>query len=278
MRVPTIALSRPYVYPLIASIVALLGFYCLRVSDLAFQNVETLLAGVATATFASYITIILVDRNFRDQEEKRRQKMQNTALRQLRTDVNTHLTFLSNMYIAASEEYPNSPPSTYEELFNDDFSTTIQLLDFSKEYPTAGESRVIRWFDYSESNLKEFQNSIDQVITQYSAWLDPEIVEKVHNLKSSRFMTVIISASEVDLIQLDREMGFDREYAILIGEDNIIQEHTDLLLELIQEYQEVDDIELTNVEDLNAWSENVTPHPESARLPVESLINENEDE
>lgn len=266
MRVPTAALSRPYIYPLLVSIVALLGLYYVQSSELMIQNLENLLSGVATATFASYLTIILVDSTFREQEKKRRQKMQNAAFDYLQTDMNRHLGFLGEMYVASSINSLDSPPSSYDEFFNRDFSTTIQLLDFSKEYPTARESRTILWFDYSEAHFKEFQNSIDQVIAQYGAWLDPSTVEKLQKVQSSTFMGMVTSMSEGNIIQLDEEQGYDREYAVLYGHQDIVEDHTDALLALLEEYEDVNEVSITDIEDLGAWSESVSPGLGSARL------------
>lgn len=275
MRVPSAAVSRPYIYPLIVSIVALFGLYYVQSSDFIFQNLENLLAGVVTATFASYLTIILVDSTFREQEKERRQKMQNAAFAQLQID--RYLGFLVKMYIVSSIESPNLTPSSYDELFNGDFNTTIQLLDFSEEFPTARESRTVLWFDYSESQLKEFQNSIDQVISQYGAWLDPGTVKKLQRIQSSTFMGMIISTAEGNIIQLDEEMGYDREYAMLHGHEDIIEDHTDALLDLLDEYQQTDEVNIIDVEDLNAWNENISPGLGSARLTVESTTTANQE-
>lgn len=266
MRVSNTAVSRPYIYPLLVSVAALIGLYCVQSSELVVQNLKNLLTGVATATFASYLTIILVDSTFREQEKRRRQKMKNAAFVQLRTDMNRHLDFLGEMYIASSIESRDSLPSSYDEFFNSDFTTAVQLLDFSKEYPTARESKTVLWFDYSETQLKQFQNSIDQVIGQYGIWLDPDTVRKLQAVQSTAFVGLITSMAEGNIIQLDVEMGYDREYTVLYGHQGIIEDHTHAVLELLEEFEKSDEVSVTDVEDLGVWSENVAPGLGSARL------------
>ncbi len=204
--------------------------------------------------------------------------MQIAALRQLKYDINSHITFLTDMYIAALDERQGTPPSTFEEVFDEDFTETVQLLDFSKEYPTARNSKRISWFDRSESHLEEFSDSIDQVISQYSPWLEPEVVEILQDLNNSIFMGMITSASSINIIQMDEEMGYEREYSILLGHPEIIEEHTGAVLEIIQKYNEQSEVELTDAEDLNAWSENVAPTRGTVRLESESLSTTDQNE
>ncbi|MGB9966302.1 hypothetical protein [Halobacterium hubeiense] len=242
------------------------------------QGAEALLSGVSTATFSSYITILLVDRSFRRQKKNRRKKMRSAALRQLEGDLVSHLNFLVNMYIAASEEHPDKIPETYDDLFTDEFFKTVQYLDFSKEYPTARDSRFIRWFDYAESHLNGFQNAIDQAISQYSMWLDPEVVETLQEIRGSTFSGMVITASETDMMQLDKEMGYEREYTVFFGYEEFVEEHTNALLALVQEYEKSQDVELTEVGDLNAWSEEIAPTAGTARRNPESVTRPNRQE
>lgn len=270
MKLSKSAISRSYIYPFVISVLSLIIFYLLKYSDLNFQGLETLFAGICTASLASYITVVLVDRTFREQKQKRQQKMQKTAFRELRVTINSHISLLTDMYIAAMPEYPKDDPDKYEQLFDEKFARQVQLLDFSKEYPTARGG--VMWFNYSENELNQLKESIDQVLSKYSPWLDAETTNNLRKLKQSTFVSMLISLSEANLIQLDNQKGHDRKYAVLAGNVDIILGHTDILLEIINEYEEIDGIELTDVQDLGAWREDVAPQPESAIISEEELI------
>lgn len=270
MKLSKSAISRPYIYPLLMSVSSLIIFYLLRYSDLNYQGLETLFAGVCTASLASYITVVLVDRTFREQKQKRQQKMRKTAFRELSGTINSHIGLLSDMYIATMPEYPKDSPDEYDQLFDKKFASQIQLLDFSKKYPTARGG--VMWFNYSENELNNLKETIDQVLSKYSPWLNAETTNNLRELKQSTFVSMLISLSEANLIQLDNQKGYDRTYTVLAGNVDIILEHTNVLLEIIEEYEEIDGVELTDVQDFGAWSENVAPQPESAIIPEEELL------
>lgn len=270
-----LAFSRPYVYPLVVSISSFIIYYFVKTTVGGIPILENFFAGVSAATFGSYITVILVERSFRIQEENRRQRMQNAALRQLRLNINKHLSFLGNMYIASSQEYPSSSPNSYSDFFNNEFFRNVQFLDFSEEFPTAREHTCPSWFYYSENQIREFQESIDQAINQYSGWMDPELVNTLNEIKDSELLNFILGISEADIVELDRRKGHERHYAILLGFPEMIQEHTTALLELIEQYDDIDDIEVIDVEAI--WSENATPHPNSARIDPAELVEDKQD-
>lgn len=263
------AIARPYRYLLLIAIMSLIGSSYLRV-EAELVGGATFLASISAATFGSYITVVLIDRSFRQQEAARRQQMQEAALRQLRRPLNSHLTLLGEMYIVTADQYPDSPPATYATFFDGDFVTQVQQLDFAAEYPTVRDNRYRTWFDHAAYGLQEFQTAIDQLINQYSAWLDPSVVETLQSVRDSELLILLISAFEVDIIGLDQEKGFDRTYTMLFGHDELIQTHLIHVLDLLKMYDDEEDITLTSVDDLSVWSENVTPHPNSAFLNTES--------
>lgn len=272
------ALSRPYIYLLVFSAVFGTVFFLTSRYEMAAQWLRQLFAGISTATLGSYLTIVLVDQRFRRQEKERRKRMRTAALRQMNTMVNRHLGLLGDMYVAASMEYPESPPSTYSEFFNGDFEQTVQLLDFSKEYPTARDSVKYTWFDWSKKELTQLNDALDKAISQYGAWLDPELVEKLQQIKDSQFSQMLITASEANTMQLDQEMGHDRVYTILLNHGDMIQDHTDAVLEVVQMYDGNPELELTDVEGLGVWTDNTTPKVGSALVDPEELAGAMEQE
>ncbi|WP_254764123.1 DUF7550 family protein [Natrinema marinum] len=234
-------------------------------NNMEYAGLKDIFAGVATATLGSYITILLVERSFREQEEHRRQRIQAAALRQIQGSLNSHLSFLSEMYIVALEEYPSSPPASYAELFNGDFDKQVQLLDFERSYPTAGDGPNPDWFQISENEISNLRNQFDKTINQYAGLMEPELVETLQSIKESELTKFLTAISEANIRKLDSDFGVDRQYTVLFGHDDIISSHTDAVLNLVQRYEDVS-IDITPIEDQGAWQDNVTPHAGSARV------------
>lgn len=126
-------LSRPYVYALILYTLLIILYTIFGHYNLIPGLFEPLIAGLTTATLASYITSVLINRSFRKQEHDRQNRMRDAAYQDLKRPVERHIHLLLQMYIATLEEYPENRPTDYQEFFDNEFLDQIERLDFNKK-------------------------------------------------------------------------------------------------------------------------------------------------
>lgn len=242
-------ISRPYIYVLVlAAISAILYIILSRVGGGPIW-LKPLIGGLATATAASYITSALVNRSFREQEAHHQTRMRNTAYRSLKKPLQRHIRILIEMYIATSEGVPEKCPADYQKLFNDNFEEQVRYLKTSKKYPIIKEN--ITWGVYIREQIEIFQENIDKTLSLYSAWLDAEEVETLQNLRDSSFSSMLVRTSYVDLSGSSEP--------ILMSMSDEVSAHIELLLQVIEKYENSDELDIRDVEDFNVWSETVAP-------------------
>ena len=242
-------ISPPYVSVLVIAIISASLFIYLNIHDVGPTWLEPLVGGLATAIAASYIATTLITRKFREQEIDRQNRMRNTAYRGLKKSLQRHIQVLIEMYIATSEGPPENVPDNYQMLFSDDFEEQIQYLETSKKYPIVIEDMT--WGVHIKEQIKTFQEDIDKILNLYTPWLDTEEVETLQNLRDSSFLSLLISISYIDLSE-------SSELALMSMSDEI-STHIELLLQIIEKYNDSEELDIQGIEDFNIWKENIAP-------------------
>lgn len=258
------AVGRPYIYLFAISILFFI-LYIIEVFLFQFSSrLSTWLGRLAATSFGSYLTVILVDLSIKKKEERERTRVKRIALERLSGAVNSHIEHLANWYIVSIDEKPESVPESYTELFDDEYIEQVKRLDFSKEYPTAGENRNPTWMEVSELRLDEFSEAVEDIIGKYGLYMDPEMIGTLQELGDSE----IYSVPQSDILQRDQQMGVNRDYNLLAGQnvDYYLAKHISLLLDVIEWYEEDPELRLIPVQELDAWRDDTAPHPSSAKL------------
>lgn len=214
----------------------------------------------------------MVDSSFRHKEERERKRRRKIALEQLSGAINAHLGLLGNWYIAPLDDYPKNPPKSYQEFLNPEYIEKVQMVDFSKSYPTASPSPDPTWLEISGHQLESFSENVDDVISKYGMFLEPSMLQTLRELSQSP----IASLCQTNLVEFDRRKSIDRDYNLLAGTnmEHHLANHLFNLLEVINWYSETDGVHIKPVNELDAWKEDVSPNPGSAKL--EKSVEESE--
>lgn len=223
-----------------------------------------MLGRLAVTSFGSYLTVILVDLSFRRKEDRERERIKRIALERLAGTINSHIEMLSEWYIAALEEEPEFTPESYPDLFNEEYIRTTRRVDFSKNYPTAGNGPDPTWLDMSGQRMESFSEDVEDTISNYGIYMEPEMIKTVQNISDSGINQLF----QNDIIQSDQRIGATRDCNLLAGEgvDYFLAKHLNLILEVIQWYDQDPELHIKPVVELDAWRDDVTPNVGSARL------------
>jgi len=258
------ALGRPYIYILFISIILTLLFSS---SKFIYEIPgESWLQGLAITSLGSYITAVLVDLSFRRKEEREKKRVKRIVLRQLSGIIHRHIDHLSNWYIGALYEYPKTIPTKYSKLFDEEYIETVKKVDFSENYPTAGP-RDPTWMAVSNHHMNQFSEDINEIISKYSLYLNSDMIKTLQNLADSPITNIFDS----DMMEYDKRKGVKRDYNILNGGnvDIYLSEHLDLVLEVIEWFENDSKVDIISVEDLDAWRDDVSPQAGSAKIEKE---------
>ena len=182
-------IQTPYVYLLIAGISFFLAYIVVLWFSPSRSEAQAWLSRFAVTTIGSYITVVLVDSSFREQERRERDRMREIALSEILEQVNAHLRLISDIYISSIPDIPSEIPDSYEELFDADFRNAPKLLDFSKQYPTA--NRNITYLQYVGSSLVKSREEVNDIIRRYGFVMEPELVQDLKDLNNSNLVTIL---------------------------------------------------------------------------------------
>lgn len=252
----TSPLSPPYVYILLVSMFVIELYIFLRTLNIGQVWLSSLMGGLATASLSSYLTAVLINRSFRQQEQERQEQMKNTAYADLRIPIQDHIRLLIEIYIATSEKYPTQQATDYSEFFDNEFINQIQYLEFTQRYPIVREETS--WRKHIGEQMKIFQNEVDKNISQYAAWYDPEMVETLRQIRSSTFVSMPIRM--VDAGMFGTYNSNNRNPRRMFEEmSNRIPPHLDLLLEIVNKSQENGGFDLQELNDFDVWEPTIAP-------------------
>jgi len=241
--------------------------YVISVYSGISDNFEAWFSRLTAATFGSYLTAIVVDRSFRRREQKELERIENSALRELKEPINGHLKVLCTWYTSSLGQRPEKIPSTWEELFEGEFEDQVVYLDFSGDSPTTNDD--VDMMMYSAHKFKEFSESIDLVLWKYSHGMESDLVEKLESLSNSELIDSVVHVqdSRKEFRRLD---GKDREKALIqfysTSIHNSAGEHLDDLTYILNKYDEVDNINIAEFEGTSIHRDDVDPEIGNAKL------------
>ena len=260
--VPQQWIQTPYVYLLVAGV----GFSLAYIVALWFfpsrSEAQAWLSRFAVTTIGSYITVVLVDSSFREQERRERDRMREIALSEVLEQVNAHLRLVSDMYISSIPDIPSEIPDSYEELFDADLRNALKLLDFSKQYPTV--NRDITYLQYVGSSLVKSREEVNDIIRRYGFVMEPELVQNLKDLNNSDLVSILSQSKKVDLFSLP--YGPSGALLAAEGPDDMIGDYLSNLLTLMEYFKDSELSEPVSIEDLSMWREDTTPHAGRAIL------------
>lgn len=218
---------------------------------------------LAVGTFSSYLTAVLVDGTFRQKEERERKNLQNTALTELRNPLNGYLKLLRVWYRCSLEGVPESPSDSLKEVIATDEIEKVRLLNFAETYPVLGRSEDYTFLTHSAHSIEQFQTDIDEILQKYSAFLDPELVNNLQELKNSDLFNMICAFENHKLAS-----GTD-VYPLFAGHGYLdLQENLNYLLNVIEYYDDPEAPELTLLDISYIWRDDERPKIGSARIDV----------
>ena len=127
---------------LVMTIIVIVCLVAYIIAPASMDWVRNLTLNVITEIFGIVLTIFLIDRVLRAREEldekEARRKYQTIALRHLRIPLINHLRMFTNILKAVSESAPQKSYGSVHDLFDNDYFTKLELLDFSKDAPLLG--------------------------------------------------------------------------------------------------------------------------------------------
>jgi hypothetical protein len=190
--------------------------------------------------------------------------MQTAAMSQFSQALNDHLAMLCSWYIAADSNQPANPPADYHTLFSDEFTETVQQLDFSTGYD-ARSSTSATWLSWSSIRLKEFRRETMEIIADHDDNMQPEVTEKLHALVNSRLIKNVITAEEADL-PTDTEM-------LLFAKgdsDDPLTAHLDTLRDILSRDEIQSSLSVTPIDEQDCWDTDRYPRPGAAQADSDS--------
>jgi len=152
--------------------------YILNICSDLFLNLGTEIIGIL-------LTIFLIDRIIKKNEENERKNLQKVVQRLLISPVNRHYDLWFNIYKATILELPAKDLTDPRELFNGDFYSKIAFLDITKNSPVYPERD---WAKYIYQELNVFKEKLERIIIKYSFILESELLDLLENIVSNHFV------------------------------------------------------------------------------------------
>jgi len=193
-------LEWPYVGILLAWFVLIVTSLFVRYCTSLPQWIQTGLLGTSGALLASYLTVVIVDKSFRDERARERTQYEKLALRELSEPLRNHLELLSEWYAATCRNEDRFSHSSLEQAFQDDFSSSIANLRFTLDYP---RDESINWFEYSQDSIESFRQEVETIQYKYSGLIGSGMAEQTDEVINSQFILLFIdnySGSSLDTL------------------------------------------------------------------------------
>lgn len=230
------------------------------------QHIRTWFSRLTAATFGSYLTAIVVDYSFREQERKEKERIKNIALQEFRSPLAAHLNLLTKWYTASRSEKPEEMPSSWGELFQDDFPETIENLDFSASAPAVKKQN---WLAYSMDETQEFKQQINGISTKYGYTMDSDMTASFQRLENSMLFETLLGGGQ-KVRQMKERSGpehVEKETKKMGGfVSDSIESHIDHLSEIMAYYEDSNAPDLPPFENTSIHNSNYAPAIGSARL------------
>lgn len=196
--------------------------------------IPDLSGGLLVEIVGAILTLWLIERVLRKNEEKHRIRMEKAALRSFRFTVVDLLNLFWNMRRAAAIASLVVPPANWREAIASDAAINdIRHLDFMSD---AGILPPLTWNNYA---TQVFQNTylpaIRRLIDSYAPFLSAELVEKIEALNSSElFSRIFLQAAS-----LSRIPDGPTQLPLLAGMTGFLKNTINDLLDLVDIYNDL---------------------------------------
>ena len=226
------------------------------------------LSNIAAGLVGSLIIILLVDKIIERNRESERVRIVRIALKRLATPLMLHVRLLAGIYKASTKSKPASLPTTFDDLFNDEYYNEISFLDFSKKAPVIPERD---WFTFLHDEMKSLREKMEQIIDTYAVFLDFALLDILERVANSAFLSYVIQSKGTP--EIDRRYGWKRIYTMFRGVERLLRDHISYMKELIDYFNSESEpynsiyspIPLTNIIQ-DVWRNDVAPQWGSSRV------------
>lgn len=139
------------------------------------------------------ITISIVDYLLKLDRKQRNKKYHETAAKKLGAPVSEISYLFFRMIIASLDPKTKKGfPSTYEDFFSSDMVKELLYLNFNGIY-----YRELPWRTHIINVLETNFKQINEIVDAYILFLNPDIVEKLHELEASYFFNWLKSMESI---------------------------------------------------------------------------------
>ena len=257
----------PYVSLLIISGLFLLLYLVVTFRFPNAGRIQGWLSRLTVATLTSYLTAIFVEKSFRDEQRREKERRKSAALRHFQLGLNLHLFHLANMYTASLPERPDSLPKSWEELFSDDFVDTVSHLDYSAQSPTYVDDED--WLLYTAEELDSFHGFVEGTINKYGTDVDSAMIETLQSLSGTSLYSLIIPISRRYSPPEALANNSERKSAakqVGPASSESVKEHIENVKDMIKLYHGEDTPDILHIEATSIYTEEIKPFVGSARL------------
>ena len=212
-------------------------FYC--VDDQGF------FINIATEMLGAIITLLIVDKIIKDEEERKRQRLFSAAIKSLKNPLRRYI----NMWLHISnsnedeleKELPNAN-SLREYLLSDIFINKVQMRSFNDRYTESSifgshDNRTLK--EQIPKMQEQFMADINRIIGNYAHAFNPETIELLQHFAETAHLYGTFYFGKVVETQ-------DNKWFQLQDAKNI-KEHLDTLMVLVNKYNE-------SIPDIEKWT------------------------
>ncbi len=227
---------------------------------------EALLANICAGFLLAYVVVVFVDSALEEERVKERAKVRAIALSLLQRPVNRQLGLLAHWYKVASNKPFEQLPSSYEDLFAEDFYQTLRCIDL---YAKAPALPTQNWLTYSHREFDRFRRDVQSVLDRYAVFLESDTIELLERLADSSLVSMVVMLSESDhtVRALQQAHGIQTDHLALFAEGDlsVVRAHVDSVLDLVDLLHSMN-VQVVGLAALNLLDAK-NPPPGSARLP-----------
>ena len=254
--------------PLKISLLILIAVFliCIAVGNL-INNVKLsdYLINVSVEMLGSIITLLFIDLYLNNQEKKLEKKRETIVWKTLKPIIREHISLLFSIYKSTNEVRGyNYECDKLQDFFTGDFKSIIRNLDLTKDAPI---HPTLDWLSYLTLNITELNNKYEKILDKYSAYMVPELIDSLENIKESLFHSVIITTIPTvsNFAKMDNKVIPNDIFKTLLDEEDIDKYVYELvhLLKLSEKDNIMKNFYVINNE---KWRNDIAPKIGSGRL------------
>lgn len=260
---------KPYIYLLVLSGVFLLlylgVFFGLSESNPLLPWFGRLTASVLGA----YLTAVLVDGTFREEERRRKENIRETAANELSLILRDQKRQIEELYKAAASHPPDEDEiETLRDLVESDSFEEIRMLDLNSTCPRANRPNTYTWIDLLYDNKRNLDEEVNAIIKKYGIYLESDFIEDLHSLTDQSFFHMVEGL---------RSVSFDNGERPLLLHNHTYSDLTDYITLLSDVCDHIDE-GFNEHELILLYSEDTSPSIGASRfsdeIPVEAAVRE----